>query len=63
MFIIRSQEPLKMNQSVHNGSFWTIELPLRLFYLKKASFFVTEAFHNLPALFTAALVAGPFELE
>jgi hypothetical protein len=30
LFIIRSHEPLKITQSFHIGSFWPIELPLRL---------------------------------
>jgi hypothetical protein len=63
LFIIRSQESLKITHSFHIGSFWTIELPLRLFYHKKASLLVTVAFLILPVLFTAALVTGLFELE
>jgi len=64
MFIICSHESLKITQSFHIGSFWTTELPLRLFYHKKASLLFTRAFLNVPdVLFTAALVIALFELE
>jgi len=63
-FIIRNHESLKITQSFHIGSFWTTELPLRLFCHKKSWLLVIVAFLILPdVLFTAALVTGLFELE
>jgi hypothetical protein len=64
LFTICSHKSLKINHPFHIGSFWTTELPLRLFYHKKASLLFTGAFLILPdILFTAALVTGLFELE
>jgi hypothetical protein len=63
MFIIRSHESLKIIQNFHIGSFWTITLPLKLIYRKKASLLVTGAPLVLPdVLFTTALLTLSFEL-
>jgi hypothetical protein len=64
LFIIHSHESLKITQSFQIGSFWAIELPLRLFYHKKSiALSYMSLSYSTDVLFTGALVTGPFELE
>jgi hypothetical protein len=58
MFVIRSNESLKIIQTFRIGSFWTIRLPLKLIYRKKALLFVIA-----DVLFTPALHTWSFKLE